>query len=99
MADIVEIPENRRWGGCLVTLVWSFGLIGYYDAKRPSVASPERGWTVPLEWTHVSYGTPEENDQLNRLHYWFFPFFAVGAAGAAIEKFREKNEPWKKKSF
>ena len=85
--------------GCLATLLWSFGLIGYYSVKRPSEAFPERGWTVPLQWTHVSYGTPEENEQLLRLHYWFFPFFAVGAAGVAIEKLNEKNEPWRKKSF
>jgi hypothetical protein len=74
--------------GCLVTLVWSFSLIGYYTAKRPSVASPERGWTVPLAWTHVSYGTPSENEQLMRLHSWFFPFFAVALAGAAIQKLK-----------
>ena len=78
--------------GCLATLLWSFGLIGYYSVKRPSEPSPERGWTVPLEWTHVSYGTPEENEQLLRLHYWFFPFFAMGLAGAMIEKFKIRQQ-------
>jgi len=85
--------------GCSITFLWSLGLIGYYSAKRPSEPSPERRWTVPLTWTHVSYGTPEENEQLLRLHCWFFPFFALLAAGAAIEKLTEKNEPWRKKSL
>src|SRR6266853_2057102 len=55
--------------GCLAVLLWSFGLIGYYSIKRPSEPVRENGWTVPLQWTHVSYGTPEENGQLLRLHF------------------------------
>jgi hypothetical protein len=82
--------------GCLAAFLWSFGLIGYYSVKRPSKPVPERGWTIALPWTHVSYGTPKEANQLLRLHYWFFPFFIVGVAGAAIEKFHEKYEPWRK---
>jgi|SRR5579863_1524388 hypothetical protein len=72
--------------GCAVVLLWTFGLVAYYSAKRPSEPSPKDGWTVPIQWTHVSYGTPKENDQLLQLHYWFFPFLALGLTGAAIEK-------------
>ncbi len=80
----------------MAVLLWSFGLIGYYSIKRPSEPVRENGWTVPLQWTHVSYGTPEENGQLLRLHFWFFPFFAILAAGATIEKLNEKNKAWRK---
>jgi len=76
--------------GCLAILVWSFGLIGYYSVKRPREPEPEKGWTVPLPWTNTTYGTIEEAAQLLGSRYWFFPFFAILGAGAAIEKFKEK---------
>lgn len=85
--------------GCLAIFVWSFALIGYYSVKRPRAPEPEKGWTVPLPWTNTTYGTLEESAQLLSLHDWFFPFFAVGIAGAGIEIFKEKYEPWRKKSF
>jgi hypothetical protein len=85
------------WTGCVVVFLWLFGLIGYYSTKRPRNPAPEHGWTVPLQWTHTAYGTPEENAQLLRLHFWFIPFFGVGVGGEAIRKLREKNEPWRSK--
>jgi hypothetical protein len=85
--------------GCLAIIVWSFGLIGYYSVKRPREPEPEKGWTVSLPWTNTTYGTLEEAAQLLGLHDWFFPFFVVLGAGVAIEKFKEKYEPWRKKSF
>jgi|SRR5712664_3809903 len=83
--------------GCLIVGLWSFSLIGYYSAKRPRSPNLEHGWTVPLQWTHTTYGSPAENEQLLRLHFWFFPFFAVLGIGEAIRKMHEKNEPWRKK--
>ena len=77
--------------------VWSFGLIGYYSSKRPREPIPERGWTEPLRWTHGSYGTHAENEQLLRLFNWHFPFFVVGGAGAWIKMLHRKNEPWRAK--
>ena len=76
--------------GCLAILVWSFGLIGYYSVKRPRAPEQEKGWTVPLPWTNTTYGTIEEAAQLLGSGYWFFPFFAILGAGAAIEKFKVK---------
>jgi len=83
--------------GCLVAFLWLFGLIGYYSTKRPRNPDPEHGWTVPLQWTHTTYGTPDENAQLLRLHFWFVPFFVVLGVGETIRKLHEKNEPWRKK--
>lgn len=79
--------------GCLIVLVWQFGLIGYYSVKRPPKPEPEKGWTIPLPWTNTTYGTLEESARLLGLDYWLFPFFAVLGAGAAIEKLRAKYEP------
>jgi hypothetical protein len=83
--------------GCLVVFLWQLGLIGYYSSKRPRNPDSEHGWTVALQWTHTTYGTHEENDQLIRLHSWFVPFFVFGGVGETIRKLREKNEPWRKK--
>src|SRR5260370_36492958 len=92
--------QALRIGGgisCVVVCLWSFGLIGYYAAVRPHQPDPQHGWTVPLRWTHTTYGSPEENEQLLRLHFWFFPLFAVMAAGELIRKFPEKSEPGRNK--
>jgi hypothetical protein len=83
--------------GFLVVFLWLFGLIGYYSSKRPRNPDAEHRWTVPLQWTHTTYGTPEENEQLLRLHYWLLPFFVVGGVGETIRRLHEKNEPWRKK--
>lgn len=82
--------------GCLSVLLWSFGLIGYYSFTRPYGPLPQRGWTVPLHWTHGFYGTFEENQQLLRSHDWFLPFFMMGVAGSAIRQMHGKSEPWRK---
>lgn len=83
--------------GCIVATLWLWGLIGYYSVKRPREAIPERGWTEQLHWTHGYYGTRAENEQLYRLHDWFFPFFFVAFAGIAIKQWHQKNEPWRTK--
>jgi hypothetical protein len=84
--------------GCLVVFLWQFGLIGLYSNKRPREPIPQKGWIQPLHWTHGCYGTPAEDEQLVRLHYWFFPFIVAAFAGATIKKLHEKNEPWKRTS-
>ena len=77
--------------GCLVVSLWLFGLIGYYSTKRPRNPDPEHGWTDPLQWTRTTYGRPEENEQLLRLHFWLIPFFAVlGVWGDNTEAAREE---------
>jgi Ni,Fe-hydrogenase I cytochrome b subunit len=83
--------------GCLIVFVWLLGLIGYYSTKRPRDPDLEHSWTVPLQWTHTTYGTLEENEELHRLHFWFFPFFAVLAVGETIRRRHERNEPWRAK--
>ena len=83
--------------GFLALFLWNLGLISYYSAKRPYRLSPERGWTVRLQWTHGAYGTLEENEQMLRLHYWAIPFIFVAFAGGAIRQANAKNEPWRKK--
>ena len=85
--------------GFLALLLWSFGLIGYYSATHPYRPSPERGWTFRLHWTHGAYGTFEENEQLLQLHSWGIPFIFVVIAGWSIQRFHEKNEPWREKQF
>jgi len=65
--------------------------------ETPANPDPEHGWTVPLQWTHTTYGAPEENAQLLRLHFWFVPFFVVLGVGETIRKLHEKNEPWRKR--
>lgn len=78
-------------GGCMAIFLWLFGLIGYYSFQRPREPMPERGWTEPLHWTHGSYGTHAENEQLLRLQRWSFPFVLVGGA-AAWMKMRYKQD-------
>ncbi len=85
--------------GFLALFLWSFGLIGYYSFTRPYTPSAERGWTFRLQWTHGAYGTFEENEQLLRLHFLRIYFGLAAAAGVAIRKVREKNEPWHKKQL
>jgi hypothetical protein len=85
--------------GFSALLLWNFGLISYYSAKRPYTPSPERGWTVRLQWTHGAYGTLEENEQMLPLHSWAIPFIFVAFVGAAIRQVNAKNEPWRKKQF
>jgi|SRR6266566_2669719 len=77
--------------------LWLTGLEIFYSAKRPPVPRPEQGWTVPLQWTHTSYGTPRENEQLLRLFDWGWYLGMVGFAGEGIRKLQEKYEPWKRK--
>lgn len=79
-------------GGSLVVLLWLFGLIGYYSFNRPRQGIPERSWTEQLHWTHGSYGTHAENEQLLRLQDWFFPFIVVVGVGGWINFLGEKNE-------
>jgi len=76
--------------GCLVVLVWQFALIGYYSIERPRKPDAEKGWVVPIPWTHTSYGTIEESASLLGFGNWFFLFFAVLGAGAAIERFKKR---------
>jgi len=38
---------------------------------------PERGWTQKLSGTKGYYGSYAENEQLLRLHEWFYPFFLM----------------------
>ena len=58
---------------------------------------PERGWTEDLRWTHGYYGSHEENEQLLRLHEWFYPFFGAGFVGAWVKmSYKKQNEPWAK---
>src|SRR5690349_12699613 len=85
--------------GCLVVFLWLFALIGYYSSARSFGPTPERGWTVPLPWTHGYYGTFLESQRMLQLHYWFAPFFLIGFAGAMIQQLHKKQEPWKKKQF
>jgi hypothetical protein len=77
--------------GCLTVMIWLIGLIGYYSSTRPYGPSPERCWNVPPHWTHGFYGTYEENQHILRLFDWFFPFFAVLFAGAAIRQSHKKK--------
>jgi hypothetical protein len=57
---------------------------------------PERGWTEELSGTKGYYGTHAENEQLLRLHDWFFPFFVMAGVGAWVKMLHKKNEPWAK---
>jgi len=85
--------------GCLAVFLWSFGLIGYYTLTRPYGPLPQRGWNVPLPWTHGFYGTFQEKQQLLQLHDWFFPFLLVAVVGSVIQQLHKKKEPWTKKQF
>jgi hypothetical protein len=85
--------------GCSVVFLWSFALIGYYSSARSFGPSPQRGWTVPLPWTHGYYGTFLERQRMLQLHDWFFPFILIAAAGSVIQQPHKKKEPWTKKQF
>jgi len=64
-------------------------LIGVYDSNRPHAPQPDRGWTVGLSWTHpLSYGTPQEENDLLLLHWLFFPSFTLAALGEAIKIYK-----------
>jgi hypothetical protein len=85
--------------GCLVLFLWSLALIGYYSSARSFGPSPQRGWTVPLPWTHGYYGTFLERERMLQLHDWFFPFLLIAVAGSVIEQLHKKKEPWTNKQF
>ena len=72
-------------------------LIVYYTMKRPHVPAPEVGWTVRLywSWTPPSYGTAQEDARLRSVSTWFFPAFAVAAAGKAIQYYKLKIDIFK----
>jgi hypothetical protein len=85
--------------GLLIADVWFTGLEVYYTSSRPYGPSQERGWTVPLRWTHGFYGTFEENQQLLRLFEWGWWFGLTLWAGMWIRQLHEKKEPWKRMQF
>jgi|SRR5208283_287598 len=77
-----------------VNTVWFVGLDIYLTSRGPYGPVPERGWTVPLHWTHGFYGTFEENQQILRLFNWCWWSFWVLFIGAWNRQFREKKDPW-----
>jgi hypothetical protein len=85
--------------GCLFVFLWTLGFIGYYSSTRSFGPSPQRGWTVPLPWTHGYYGTLEDKQRMLRFFDWFLPFLLSAAAGTMIKQRHEKKEPWNSKRF
>jgi hypothetical protein len=85
--------------GCLFVLLWTFAFIGYYSSARSFGPSPERGWTVPLPWTHGYYGTFQDKQRMLQFDDWFLPSLMVALIGSAIKQRHEKNEPWKNRQF
>src|ERR1035437_597091 len=78
-----KIVRNLGLASAVCLSVCLFGLDVYYSAYRPSNPQQEHGWTVPLEWTHTSYGTPQENRQLLQLFDWSWWLGIIGFAGEA----------------
>jgi hypothetical protein len=78
----------------LIADVWFTGLEIYYASNRPYGPFPERGWTVPLRWTHGL--TFEENQQLLQLFEWGWWFGLVLWVGMWIRQLQAKKEPWNK---
>jgi hypothetical protein len=76
----------------LVNTVWFWGLEVYYTSRGPYGPMPERGWTVPLRWTHGFYGTFEENQQLLWLFNWGWWSFFVLFIGTWNRQYREKRD-------
>ena len=83
--------------GCIVTGVWFWGLQAYHCSRGPYGPVPERGWTVPLHWTHGFYGTFQENQRLLQIFNWGGLFVFVLFIGTWNRQFREKAEPWRKR--
>jgi hypothetical protein len=79
----------------VINTIWFWGLYAYFTSRGPYGPVPERGWTVPLHWTHGFYGTFEENQQLLRLFNWgwwsFWPLFI----GTWNRQWREQKNPWR----
>jgi hypothetical protein len=80
--------------GSFITGLWFLGLEVFYCSRGPYGPIPERGWTVPLRWTHGFYGTFEENQQLLRLFDWGWWFIFVLFIGTWNRQYREKKNPW-----
>jgi 4-hydroxybenzoate polyprenyltransferase len=73
----------------ILSFMYSMVLISYYSTKRPHVPQPERGWTVGLIWTHPpSYGTAQEENRLQWLHWWLLPSFCLIALGEAVKIYK-----------
>jgi hypothetical protein len=75
--------------------IWFWGLQVYFTSRGPYGPVPERGWTVPLHWTHGFYGTFEENQQLLRLFQWCWWSCMVVFIGTWNRQYREKKDPWR----
>jgi hypothetical protein len=85
------------FAACFTSLAYSFFLNVYYETYRPVSPQPERGWTVGLTWTHpTKYGTEQEENRQQWVHWSVAPFFILIAAAEAIKiyKFNDYSGIW-----
>ncbi|HEX3436683.1 MAG TPA: hypothetical protein VHT24_07930 [Pseudacidobacterium sp.] len=61
----------------------------YYPFKRPVLAQPERGWTIPLSWTHPPlYGAAKDEKRIEWLFQMMLPGFGLVVLGELIKIYK-----------